>query len=109
MYIFKIQLEALSTKRVTSNGSPSAMGPLTCLSCLSVCNVDVLWPNGWVDQDATWYGVEVGLSPVDIALDGDPATERGTVAPTFRTTCIVTKRSPISATAEILFFCGRLI
>ena len=23
---------------------------------LSVCNVGVLWPNGWMDQDATWYG-----------------------------------------------------
>jgi len=21
-----------------------------------VCNVGVLWPNGWIDQDATWYG-----------------------------------------------------
>jgi len=27
---------------------------LSCLSCLSVCNVDVLWPNGWMNQDATW-------------------------------------------------------
>jgi len=28
-----------------------------CLSvCLSVCNVGVLWPNGWMDQDETWYG-----------------------------------------------------
>jgi len=24
--------------------------------CLSVCDVGVLWPNGWMDQDATWYG-----------------------------------------------------
>jgi len=23
--------------------------------CLS-CKVGVLWPNGWMDQDATWYG-----------------------------------------------------
>jgi len=27
-----------------------------CPLCLSVCNVGVLWPNGWMDQDATWYG-----------------------------------------------------
>jgi len=26
------------------------------LSVLSFCNVGVLWPNGWMDQDATWYG-----------------------------------------------------
>jgi len=25
-----------------------------CLSVLSVCNVGVLWPNGWTDQDETW-------------------------------------------------------
>jgi len=35
-------------------------GPLSCLSCLSVClsvcNVCALWPNGWTDEDATWYG-----------------------------------------------------
>jgi len=23
---------------------------------LSVCNVGVLWPNGWMDQDETWHG-----------------------------------------------------
>jgi len=42
---------------------------MCCLSVLSVCNVGVLWPNGWIDQEATWYG----LGPGDIVLDGDPA------------------------------------
>jgi len=37
---------------VTRKGSPCATGPLCCLS---VCNVDVLSSNGWMDQDATWY------------------------------------------------------
>jgi len=23
--------------------------------CLSVCDVRVLWPNGWTDQDETWH------------------------------------------------------
>jgi len=23
--------------------------------CLSVCDVGVLWPNGWTDQDNTWH------------------------------------------------------
>jgi len=27
-----------------------------CLSALSVCDVGVLWPNGWMDQHATWCG-----------------------------------------------------
>jgi len=35
------------------NGLPYAAGPL---SCLSICNVGVLPPNGWMDQDGTWYG-----------------------------------------------------
>ena len=43
---------------------------------LSVCNVGVLWPNGWMDQDSRCQLVrttEVGLGPCDIVLDGDPA------------------------------------
>jgi len=37
----------------------------------------LLWPNGWMHQDSTWYGV--GLSPGDFVLDGDPVphTKRG--------------------------------
>ena len=27
-----------------------------CAVCLSVCDVGLLWLNGWMDQDATWYG-----------------------------------------------------
>ena len=26
-----------------------------CLSVSPVCNVGVLWPNGWTDQDETWH------------------------------------------------------
>ena len=26
-----------------------------CLSCLTVCDVRALWPNGWMDQDETWH------------------------------------------------------
>jgi len=43
-----------------------------CLSCLSVCDVGVFWPNGWTDQDETWHaGIDLG--PGHIVLDGDPA------------------------------------
>jgi len=39
------------------DGSPYAMGPLSvCLSVCPVCDVGVLWPNGWMDQDNTWHG-----------------------------------------------------
>jgi len=40
-------------------GAPQIFGP-----CL-------LWPNGWMDQDATWH--EARLSPGDSVLDGDSA------------------------------------
>jgi len=34
----------------------------------------LLWPNGSMDQDATWYGGRpIGLDPGHIVLDGDPA------------------------------------
>jgi len=29
---------------------------VVCPVCLSVCNVGVLWPNGWMDQDEAWHG-----------------------------------------------------
>jgi len=48
---------------------------------------------------------QVGLGPGHIVLDGDPAPpKRGTAPlPDFRPMSIVAKRSPISATAELLF------
>ena len=41
----------------------NAIGPLSVrlsvclsvLSCLSLCDVGVLWPNGWMDQDEAWH------------------------------------------------------
>ena len=54
---------------------------LSCLSC-PVCDVRALWPNGWTVK--TKLGMQVGLSPGHIVLDGDPAPlpQRGT-APQF--------------------------
>ena len=50
-------------------------------------------------------GMQVGLGPGDIVLDGDralPPRKGGTVAPTFWAMSVVAKRSPTSATAELL-------
>ena len=41
------------------------------LSVLSVCNVGVLWPNFWMDQDETLHGGRP--RPWPHWLDGDPA------------------------------------
>ena len=54
---------------------------------------------GWIKMK---LGMEVGLGPGHIVLDGDPAPppQRGT-APNFRPISVVAKRSPISASAEL--------
>ena len=33
---------------------PLCYPTVVCLSVLSVCDVGLLWPNGWMDQDETW-------------------------------------------------------
>jgi len=79
-----------SLSRKGGRAPPSIFGP-----CL-------LWPNGWMDQDATWYGC-IGLGPDHILLHGHPAP------PNFRSTSIVAIRSPISATVEHLVVGGLTI
>jgi len=129
---------------------PYAIGPLFCLCWLSVCNVSVLWPNGWMDEeDETWHGgrpryrphcvwwepsspkwstapqfsvhvcwgqtagwikmplgSEIDLGSGHIVLNGytqlPPSTKGAQQPPSFRPMSIVAKRSPISATAELL-------
>ena len=46
-------------------------------------------------------GKEVGLDPGHIVLDGDPAATAA--SPQFRPMPSMAKRSPISATAELLY------
>jgi len=54
---------------------------------------------GWIKMP---LGREVVLGPVHIVLDGEPASlPKGAQPPNFRSMSIVTKRSPISATADI--------
>jgi len=61
-----------------------------------------MWPNGWVDEDA--LGTEVDLGPGHIVLDGVPALhETGTATPHLFGPCLLWPRSPISATAELLY------
>jgi len=63
---------------------------VVCLSCLSVMyilsvwNVGVLWPNGWMDQDETWHVGRVALGLAIMREMGNqlPLPKRGT-APIF--------------------------
>jgi len=75
-----------------------------------VCDVGVLWPNGWIKIK---LGMPIGLGP---GYMGTQLPKRGT-APNFRSISVVAKwldrlrchalgmedGSPISATAELLF------
>jgi len=55
-----------------------------CLSCLScpVCNVGVLWSNGFMDQDETWRGGRPWPRPHWLRW-GLRSPKRGTVPPIF--------------------------
>jgi len=63
--------------------------------------------NVYYGQTARWIkmplGAEVDLGTGSTVLDGDPAPQKRSTAPNFRHMSIVAKRSPISATAELLF------
>jgi len=55
---------------------------------------------GWMK---TPLGTEVDLGPGHIVLDGVPAPSKGAQQPPFLGPCLLWPRSPISATAELLF------
>jgi len=72
--------------------------------------VGVLWPNGWMDQGATWYGGRP--RPRRHCVRWRPSYPHGkghSSSPTFRPISIVTKRSPISATVELLLTSHQLL
>ena len=67
-------------------------------------------PNFWpmyCGQMAGWIkmplGTEVGFGPDDIVLDGAKLAQKRGTAANFRPMSIVAKRSPISASAELLY------
>ena len=54
-----IHMSSVSEQRQCRRSEAAAVHPPASSVCLSVCpacNVGVFWPNGWMDQDATWYG-----------------------------------------------------
>ena len=69
----------------------------------TACNFrPMLWPNGCMDQDATWYEGRPRTRPH--CGKWEPSSlSRAQPPPNFRPMPIVVKRSPILATAEHLF------
>jgi len=44
----------------------------------------ILWPNGWMDEDVTWYGGRPRPRPLCVRRGPNPSPrERGTTAPLF--------------------------
>ena len=60
----------------------------------------LLWPNGWMDQDATWYGSWSRPRPHCVRRGLSSPRERGTAALPLVGPCQLWPWSPISATAE---------
>ena len=52
--------------------------------CLSLCNVGVYWPNGWMDQDATWSR-ENSSAQVILWCIGPTSSPKGAQHPHFST------------------------
>jgi len=49
--------------------------------CLSVCDVGVLWPNSWMDQDETWHGGRPWPRPYCVRWGPSfPSPSKGTAA-----------------------------
>jgi len=60
-----------------------------------------LWPNGWMDEDATWYGSRPQPRPHCIR-QGPSSLRKGHSSPPPFRPCLLWPRSPISSNAELL-------
>ena len=75
-----------------------------------VCNFGVLWPNGWIDQDTTWYGGRPGPKRHFVRWGTQLSpTERGTAAPNFsaHVYCVQTVAHFSNCRALVFFTCCR--
>jgi len=63
---------------------------MVCPVCLSVCNIGVLWPNGWMDQHETCRAGRPRPRPHCVRWGPSSPQNRGT-APNFRPMSVVAK------------------
>ena len=64
----------------------------------------LLYPNGWMDEDATLYGSRPRPRPHCVRRKPGPPRKGHSSPPPFFSPCLLWPRSPISATAELLLF-----
>jgi len=75
--------------------SPNAAQPPT------ICGECPLWPNGWMDQGASWYGGKPRPRRRCLTCSRSSLPLKGHSRPVFGP-CLLWPWSPISATAELL-------
>jgi len=63
-----------------------------CLSVLSVCDVGVLWPNGWMDQDETRHAGRHRPWLHSVRWGRSSLPKKGAEHPKFSTLSIMAKR-----------------
>jgi len=63
----------------------------------------LLCPNGWMDEDANWYGSRPQPRPHCIRRGPSSPRKKHHSPPPLFGPCLLWRRSPISAIAEILF------
>ena len=68
-----------------------------------VCNIGVTWPNGWMDQDATWCGGRPRPRPHCVRWDPACSRKGAQQYPRCWPISIVAKRYPTPAAAELYF------
>jgi len=62
----------------------------------------LLWPNGWMDENTTLYGSRRRPRPHCVRR-GPSSPAKGHCSPPLFGLCLLWPRSPISATAELVF------
>jgi len=62
----------------------------------------LLWPNGWMDEDATWYGSRPPRRQHCIRRVPMKRSAKGAQHPPLLDPYLLWPRSPISAAAELL-------
>jgi len=86
---------------VVLDGDPAAPKRGTPLPPPIFCTC-LLWPNGWIDEDATWYGSRPRPRAHCVRRGPSSLRERDTAPPPLFRPCLLWPLSPISATAELL-------
>ena len=74
-----------------------------CTVCLTVCDVGVLWPNGWMIKMKV--GIEVDLGIGHTALDGHPALppRKGAQQPPLFSPCLCSQT--VANLSSCSYFC----